>query len=172
MDAPPRDETAPGVALSTPALSRLIRKPRGLMAWLQTAGIVLLLLGLASIPLMIGFSTWYTRQAMRKEWTAHGPACPVVPQVSRAALGPKPPRPFVYQGVGFAYQIGDVSCVALPRGYLKKGVYPVCEFDAPAGIAVRVGGRTTFFEPGVGHGATVTIRDGQVSCIVTGSRHN
>jgi hypothetical protein len=150
-------------------LSRLIRKPRGAMARLQTLGIVLVLTACASIPLTVGFGTWATQQAMRKEWTAHGAACPIVPQLSIAARGPKPPPPFVYQGVGFAYQIGDVSCVAVPEGWIRRGTYPVCEFDAPAGIQVTYRGRTTVFEPGVGHGASVTVRHGQISCAVTGA---
>lgn len=153
--------------LGATVLSRLNRKRAGVMARLQMAGILLLLAALASIPLTVGFSTWATRQAMRREWASPGPACPVVAQISRAALGAKPPAPFVYQGVGFAYQIGDVSCVALPEGWLTGKTYPVCEFDAASAIEVRTGGRTVIFEPGVGHGATVTIRHGQVSCAVS-----
>jgi len=139
------------------------------MARVQTAGIVLLLGACASIPLTIAFGTWATRQAMRKEWAARGAACPVTPALSIAARGPKPPPPFVFQGVAFAYQIGDVSCVGIPEGWFSKATYPVCEFDAPAGIKVTYRGRTTYFEPGVGHGASVTIRHGQVGCTITGT---
>jgi len=168
METAQPDETPFGQGAA--ALAGLIRKPRGAMARLQTAGIVLLLAACASIPLTIAGGTWATRQAMRREWTARGAACPVTAALSMAARGPKPPPPFVYQGAGFAYQIGDVSCVAVPEGWFSKQTYPVCEFSAPAGIQVTYRGRTTIFEPGVGHGASITIRHGQVGCTVTGAR--
>lgn len=144
------------------------RQRRGLTGKLHMLGILLLLATVASMPLMVGLGTWLTHQAMRKEWTMRGPACPIVPAISRAAHGARPPPPFVYRGVAFAYQIGDVFCEAAPEGYFKRGVYPVCQFDAPAAIAVTTAGRTVIFEPGVGHHATVTIRHGQTSCVVGG----
>jgi hypothetical protein len=140
-----------------------------MIARLQTFGIVLILLAVASIPITIGASTWHEHQRMRDEWTAVGPACPIVVSPSPANRGAKPPKPFVYKGVGFAYQIGDVSCVAAPeKGLFNSRTYPICEFDAPAAIAVTVGGRTVLFEPGVGHSATVTVERGRVSCVVGG----
>jgi hypothetical protein len=140
-----------------------------MIARLQTFGIVLILLAVASIPITIGVSTWLDRQRMREEWTHVGPACPVVARPTPANRGAKPPGPFVYKGVGFAYQIGDVSCVAAPeKGLFNSRTYPICEFDAPAAIAVTVSGRTILFEPGVGHSATVTVRHGRVSCTVGG----
>lgn len=146
-----------------------LEHPRGRLAEaLQVAGVLLLLAALASIPLTVGLSTWGARQAMRREYAARGPACPMVAEISPAARGAKPPPPFVYQGVGFAYQIGDVSCEAVPEGWFSSKTYPVCDFDAPAAIAVTHGGRKVVFEPGVGHGATVTVRRGEVSCFVSG----
>jgi hypothetical protein len=155
-------------AIALPISLRLDGGRRRLIGRLQTAGIVLLLLALASIPLQIGLSTWVTHQAMKDEWTIRGPACPVVPQISRAALGLKPPPPFVYQHVAFAYQIGDVSCEAVPEGLFSGATHPVCQFDAPAAIKVTYAGRTTIFEPGVGHRATVSVRGGKVSCVIGG----
>lgn len=144
------------------------RQRRGLIGKLHIVGILLLLATVASMPLMVGLGTWLTHQAMRKEWTMRGPACPIVPAISIAARGARPPPPFLYQGVAVAYQIGDVFCEAVPEGYFKRGYYPVCQFDAPAAVAVTTGGRTVIFEPGVGHPATVTIRHGQTSCVVGG----
>jgi hypothetical protein len=140
-----------------------------MIARLQTFGIVLILLAVASIPISVGYSTWAERQGMREEWTAAGPACPIVATPSIANRGAKPPKPFAYKGVGFAYQIGDVSCVAAPeKGLFNSRTYPICQFDAPAAIAVTVGGRTILFEPGVGHSATVTVERGRVSCVLGG----
>jgi len=164
-NAPPQPDAE---AIALPIGLRLDGRRRRMMAMLQTVGIVVLLLALASIPLQVGLSTWATHQSMKDEWAIRGPACPVVPQISRAATGFKPPPPFVYQHVGFAYQIGDVSCEAVPEGLFNGATHPVCQFDAPAAIKVTYAGRTTIFEPGVGHRATVSVRDGKVSCVIGG----
>jgi hypothetical protein len=163
---PAESPDVPGIAL--PIGLRLDGRRRRLVGGLQTAGIVLLLLALASIPVQVGVSTWATHQAMKDEWAIRGPACPVVAQVSRAATGFRPPPPFVYQRVGFAYQIGDASCEAVPEGMFSGATHPVCQFDAPAAIKVTYAGRTTIFEPGVGHRATVSVRGGKVSCVMGG----
>jgi hypothetical protein len=168
MDARRRD-LQPTDAADTPFVLSLER-PRGRLAGaMQVFGVLLLLAALASIPLTVVISTWRDRQAMRREWASRGPACPVVTEVSLAARGAKPRKPFVYQGVGFAYQIGGAICDAIPESWFSSKTYPVCEFDAPAAIAVTRGARKVVFEPGVGHGATVTIRHGEVSCAVNGA---
>jgi hypothetical protein len=157
---------APAIAL--PIGLRLGGKRGRFIGKLQAFGMVGLLLALASIPLQVGVSTWATHQSLKKEWKVEGPPCPIVPQISRAALGFKPPPPFVYQRVAFAYQIGDVSCEAVPEGFFNSATHPVCQFDAPAAIKVTTGGRTVIFEPGVGHRATVTVRAGKASCVIGG----
>jgi hypothetical protein len=160
-------DTAPrGLALPI-ALSH-DRSRRGLIGKLQMAGLLLLLATIASIPLVVGLGTWFSHQAMRKEWTMKGAACPIVPAISIAAQGAKPPPPFVFQGVAYAFQIGDVFCEAVPEGYFKRGTYPVCQFDAPGAVEVTTGGGKVIFEPGVGHHATVTVRRGKTSCVVGG----
>jgi hypothetical protein len=69
--------------------------------------------------------------------------------------------------VGFAYQIGDVECAAVPESNpFDSSHYTACQFDAAGAVEVSYGGRTTVFEPGVGHGAVVTIRKGEVSCVI------
>ena len=129
---------------------------------LQDLGIVALLLAIASIPLSEGYTAWAANRGLRHEWIAAGRACPVVAALSPGARGAKPPAPFVYKGVGFAFQIGDVACAPVPeKSLFTKVTFPVCQFDAPAGIAVTAGGRTTYFEPGIGHGATVMVHAGR-----------
>ena len=142
----------------------------GMIARLQTLAILIVLAAVVAMPLTVGVSTWLDHQSLRREWTAHGPACPVVSQISTAARGAKPPRPFVYRGAAFAYQIGDVDCAAIPEASLAdSSSYTVCQFDAASAIQVSVAGRSVLFEPGVGHGATVTVRKGQTSCVITQS---
>lgn len=143
-----------------------------MLARLQILGIVVLLLAVVSIPFSVGYSTWRAHRSLRAEWAGAGPACPKVSQVSLAAMGAKPPPPFTYRGTHFAYQIGDVECAAVPeKNPLDSAHYTVCQFDAAGAVEVTSGGRTTIFEPGVGHGAMVTVRKGQVSCTIAGSGH-
>ncbi|HZZ32972.1 MAG TPA: hypothetical protein VFE10_13375 [Phenylobacterium sp.] len=144
------------------------RKRQGLLfARLQTAGIVILLTAIASIPISVGVGTWAAHRASLREWLVRGPACPQSMSLSPAARGAKPPAPFVFQGIGFAYQIGDAFCAVVPvENVFSQATFPVCNFDAPAAVAVTTGRRTVLFEPGVGHSATVSIRHGRVSCVI------
>lgn len=141
-----------------------------MIARLQTLAILLILAAVVAMPLTVGLSTWLDHQSLRREWTVHGPACPEVAQISLAARGAKPPKPFTYRGASFAYQIGDVECAAVPeKSLFDSSSYTVCQFDAAGAVEVRAGGRSLIFEPGVGHGATVTVRKGQVSCVTNQS---
>jgi hypothetical protein len=138
-----------------------------MVARLQTFAMVAILLLVVSMPLAVGYATWRDHQSVREEWAVAGPACPVVASLSLAVRGGKPPAPFSYRGAAFAYQIGDVECVAAPeKSLFDSSSYTICQFDAPAAVEVKAGGRTALFEPGLGHGATVTIRKGQISCVI------
>ena len=146
---------------------RLGRRRGPLFVRLQTAGIVVLLAAVASIPISVGVGTWAAHRASLREWAVKGPACPVSMLLSPAARGAKPPAPFVFQGIGFAYQIGDAFCAVVPvENVFSQATFPVCNFDAPAAVEVTVGGRKVLFEPGVGHSATVSVRNGKVSCVI------
>lgn len=134
---------------------------------LQIPALLAVLGAVASIPMTVIYSTWSDHRSLRAEWTAAGPACPAVSRPSLAALGAKPPPPFTYRGAHFAFQIGDVECAAVPEANpFDSGHYTACQFDAAGAVEVTSGGRTTIFEPGVGRGAMVTIRKGEVSCVV------
>lgn len=169
---PQRTPKAEGLVLTIdtgadPARARRMRR-------LQDLGLVVLLLAIASIPLSEGYKAFATNRGLRKEWMADGKACPVVAAISPASRGAKPPKPFVYKGVGFAFQIGDVACAPVPeKGLFTKVTFPVCQFDAPGGVAVTVGGHTTYFEPGVGHGATVMVHAGRApECVMLAGVHD
>jgi hypothetical protein len=132
----------------------------------QTAGIVAVMLAVASIPLSIAYGTLMDRQALEEDWVIAGPACPVV---GHAMWFHRPPHKFSYQGVDFTRQYGSVSCMVLPDdGALSKARHTTCQFSSPAAVSVTAGGQTTIYEPGIGHPATVTIRDGRPSCVVGG----
>lgn len=157
--------------MALPIDLRMDGKRRRIIGRLQTAGILLLFLALASIPLTVGVSTFMDHRSLKKEWTIAGRACPVVARISPAARGAKPPPPFTYLGTHFAYQIGDVECADVPaESMFDPSHHTVCQFDAAGAVEVTAAGRTTIFEPGVGHGAMVTVRKGgAVSCVVSAS---
>jgi hypothetical protein len=134
----------------------------------ELVGVVVFLVAIVGVTATVGPSKLTDLGAMRRDWTIEGPACPIVPAISNAGRGAKPPAPFTYQGVRFAYQIADASCEAVPEGYLTSRTYPVCQFDAPGAVAVTTAGRTVIFEPGVGRRATVTVRDGRATCVEGG----
>jgi hypothetical protein len=170
MSAQPTDREPDPAGFALPIRIWLGGRRRGLIGKLQMAGVILLLAAVASIPLTVGVGTFLTHRSIRKEWTVAGPACPVVAQVSTAARGAKPPAPFTFLGAHFAYQIGDVECAAVPEeNVFDSSHHTVCQFDAAGAVEVTSGGRRTIFEPGIGHGAMVTIRQGEVSCVTTGA---
>jgi hypothetical protein len=163
---PQRTPQAEGLVLAIDTGANAVRQRR--MRRLQDLGLIALLLAIASIPVSEGYAAWATNRGLRHEWMAKGQPCPAVAALSPAARGAKPPAPFVYKGVRFAFQIGDVACAPVPeKGLFTRTTFPVCQFDAPGGIEVTAGGKTTVFEPGVGHGATVMVHAGQPpSCVM------
>lgn len=168
MSSRSADDTPDPAGLALPIAIWRGGRRRRLIGRLQMAGVILLLAGIITIPLTIGAGTWLTHRSLRKEWTLTGPACPVVAWISPAARGAKPPAPFSYLGAHFAYQIGDVECAAVPaQSIFDSSHHAVCQFDAAGAVEVTSGGRTTIFQPGVGHGAMVSVGKGEVSCAIT-----
>ncbi len=150
-------------------LRRIATGRRGFWDGVATAAIVVVVSSVASIPLMLGVATWLNHLALRKDWAIAGPPCPEVPAVTRAAKGVHPPPPFTYLGVGFAPQIGNSSCEAVPdEGWFPRTTHPVCQFSGPGAVTVTVAGRTVVYQPGVGHPTTVTVRNSRPSCVVGG----
>ena len=135
-------------------------------SWWQTLGIVVLMLGFASIPLMVAYGSLADRQAMKTEWAITGPPCPIA---AGPSLFRKPPKAFGYQGARFTRQYGNVSCVVVPdAGPFSKARHPVCQFSGPARVTVVIGDRNFAYEPDIGRKATISIRDGQPTCVIGG----
>ena len=160
-------------SFSLPIGGEQVRSGAARLAGLQVAGLLALLAAVASIPLTVIYSTWATHRGMIREWQTPGPACPVATTPSTATRGAKPPPPFVYKGVSFAYPIGNAVCAAVPvENVFSHATFPACNFNAPAAIEVTAGGRRVLFEPGIGRSATVTIRDGRIRCVMATGFHN
>jgi hypothetical protein len=142
----------------------------GLVDRLQMAAMGLVLLALASIPGLTILEVWIDQRNVRRAWTIDGPPCPQVDRPAYSVVGRRRPRTFTYGGVAFTRQFGHASCVAIrERGFMAKASYRVCQFNAPAMVAVTLpSGDTTTWQTGVGRKVTVTVRHGRARCVLAG----
>lgn len=148
---------------------RALRKPSRGDAFLQHAGLGGMLLLLVAIPAIDVYRTWAGAQAEKRQWAIAGPACPVVGQPQLSVVGHKPPKTFTYNEITFTRHLGDVSCSAFREdGFMSPENYSVCQFSGPGAVTVQAAGETVTFQPGPGRRTTVTVRKGQVSCVVAG----
>ena len=135
-------------------------------SWWQTLGIVVLMLAVASIPLTVTYGTLADHHSLKDEWAIPGPPCPAPAEPMRFN---RKPLEFNYRGVHFTRRYGGVYCVVVPDGGIfGKTGHTACQFSSPAQVTVTMGGRTILYEPGIGHPATVTLRGGQLTCVVGG----
>lgn len=134
------------------------------------AAFLALLAALASIPAYVVWETWSEIQAMKRAWTIAGPPCPVVAKPAPWATNHhRATRSFPYGPATFARAFGAASCVAIPEdGLWTQRSYHVCQFNNPGALTVTAAGRSTTFQPPPGRRATVTVRHGQVRCVVGG----
>ena len=134
----------------------------------EATGTLAFLLLVAAVPSWIVYETGAARLKEHAAWTIAGPDCPVVAPAAEL-FGIKGPHTFSYGGAQFSRRFGHVSCAAPQDGGLMPGeVYHVCQFNGPAALAVTTVEGTTYFKPGVGRPATVTIRGGKAACVVGG----
>lgn len=122
-----------------------------------------------SVAAYMAFDNWAAEEAKRMWGAVEGPACPRVGDLSRPPFGAKGPQTFDYGGASFSRRYGHVYCVAPTEGPpWDQQVYRVCQFTAPMTVGVMAGGETWLFKPGVGRAATVTVRRGEVRCVMGG----
>jgi hypothetical protein len=137
--------------------------PERLAAILRGLGVGGILLAAVSFPSQVAYATWADHRALKDEWKIPGPACPAPAHAWRWPA----PRTIHYKGVAFARQYGGIYCEAVPvENPFSQATFPVCQFSGPGRVLVTLAGRTTAYEPGIGKPATVTVRDGRVSCVV------
>jgi hypothetical protein len=121
------------------------------------------------IPAYVIATTWMDRQAEIRAWSITGPACPQVGALDPTVAGRKPAKAFVYRSVRFERQAGHASCVVLDEGGpFSRRLYPVCQFNAPAGLTVTTAQGSLRFQPGAGRNVTVQVRDGRPTCFMAG----
>lgn len=132
-------------------------------------GVLGVLAAATSVAAYMAYDNWAAEEAKRAWGRVEGLACPTVRDLSRPPFGARGPQTFDYGGVSFARRYGHVYCVAPIDGPLGgREVYRVCQFSAPMTVGVTTGGKTWLFKPGVGRTATVTVRRGEVRCVVGG----
>jgi hypothetical protein len=125
--------------------------------------------GLVLLPAWTVASTWLERKAQARQWAIAGPACPALPAPPPHVRGHRTPQYFEYRGVDFGRQEGQVSCAAPPDGNpLSPASYTVCQFTAPDLLLVKSDAGESVFQPGPHRPATVTVRHGQVTCVLGG----
>ncbi|WP_374468972.1 hypothetical protein [Phenylobacterium sp.] len=135
----------------------------------HAAGMIGLLAMLLTIPGYILLSGWLERRAEIRAWTIDGPPCPQPAMLDPKVVGTRPAKVFSYRGARFARQSGHASCVALDEGgAFERRLYTVCQFNAPAGLAVTTDAGTWRFQPGAGRNITVTVRGGRAACVLNG----
>jgi hypothetical protein len=102
-----------------------------------------------------------------KIWQVKGPPCPSLNEADFAAKHLTALKTFDYDGTTIGRTAGDVSCSDVKSGGGKGfSTDKVCQFTSPATLTVTVKGATYFFNPGVGHPASLYIHHDVPSCIL------
>jgi hypothetical protein len=137
-----------------------------LLQWVLIAAVVMIP---ASLPLYVVYSSVVIEQRQIDHWKITGPPCTEVAHVSVLAAPPKRgPMSVNYAGAKLSRSYGSIFCAEIPEGRFTRAVYHVCQFDNPGAVTVKLGARSRIFEPPVGRRATITLKRGQVSCVVGG----
>ncbi len=141
-------------------------RPRKGPPWIWI-GLVLLVLALAAI---FGASWWRHRGmaiAEAEEWNITGPPCPALSRAAFLKAGFQAPQAVDFDDVRFARRFGHTSCNEIAydggRGF---STFPICEFTGPAVLVITTDKGETYFAPGIGHPATVSVQHGQPTCVM------
>lgn len=123
----------------------------------------------ASVPVLVALLGWAKERAIEAAWRIEGPPCPVTAAPPGLVAGDRPLKVFAFGAARFARRYGHVDCMPFPDGRpFGREFRRVCQFTAPETVVVMLGERTWAFRPGVGQPATVTVRRGEVSCVLAG----
>jgi|GEM_PF-1827035 len=115
------------------------------------------------------YLNWSTAHGLQAQWNIVGQPCPVVARPSHIAIGPKPPMIFQYEGAVFSRSFGAVNCAAIPVSALwPRQSYPVCQFNNPGAVIVSTPHQRVVFEAPPGQHTTVSVRSGEIRCVMAG----
>ena len=130
--------------------------------------------GLAIVGGSLGFDG-FMRQAQAvaqsRELTAafdiQGRPCPTLTPAAYAAQGTVPNKAFEFGKVRFARRFGHADCAMVAyRDASGAGGHPVCQFTGPALLTITVGRVESYFAPGIGVPATVSVESGRARCVL------
>ena len=118
-----------------------------------------------------GFMRQAQAVAQSRELTAafdiHGRPCPTLTPAAYATQGIQPRMAFEFGKVRFARRFGHADCAVV--GYRDDGGgggHPVCQFTGPALLAITVDRVESYFAPGIGTPATVSVEGGRARCVL------
>lgn len=100
-------------------------------------------------------------------WRVDGPPCaPLEPMVFKSLR--RLPQATPYDAALYRRMGGTMSCTHLTDGTGRAKVrYPVCRFSGPDYLVVSQGGQDRYYDLTGAKSASVTVRDGEVRCVVT-----
>lgn len=100
-------------------------------------------------------------------WRVDGPPCaPLEPMIFKSLR--RLPQATPYDEALYRRMGGVMTCTHLIDGTGKARVrYPVCRFSAPDYLVVSQGGRNRYYDLTGARSASVTVRNGEIRCIVT-----
>ena len=103
-------------------------------------------------------------------WIGDGPPCPAITAAAYRAGGyAAHERSTVYDGATLARQFGHMMWKDVDTsGGFGVITHPACQFTSPTAIRVRTAARESFFEPGGGRTATVSIERDRTTCALSG----
>ncbi len=140
------------------------RRPRSRIV---TIGLCLVVLALAAA---IAVSFLRARSKAEAEIAALkvvGPPCRQLSRDQALASGEDLSRTFHFQEVTILRASGHVACDEVAEeGGGHHGRFTECQFTTPGLLAVSAGPATTYFRPGPGQNATVTVRDDHPACVL------
>jgi hypothetical protein len=109
-------------------------------------------------------------RAYAAAWTTVGPPCPPISRDWFARLQIEHPTPFAFQGIAGVMAHGGVSCTTIDYADGRRTApFPVCQFSAPFAVMLKTPRGDLYVEPGVGRQVSVTLRGGDLRCLVGGN---
>jgi hypothetical protein len=105
--------------------------------------------------------------ATAQAWDIKGPPCPQVSAADWTAHGLKAPKVFDYDGTKLGRWSGDASCSDVKdKGGAGFRTDKICQFTNPTVLSVTTPAGVTYFQPGVGQPATLSIHRDIPRCVL------
>lgn len=94
-----------------------------------------------------------------------GPPCPTATAETFAPQAAKATKLFQFNGDTYARRFGHLDCNLIEMKGVRDPV-AVCQFTGPRALSVTTAKGTSYFLPGAGQPATITVIDEVPSCVL------